>query len=131
MAVAIEGRVSPITREQLETDMTTALTAALSSKSDPEGRPVTVSVTMEKLRLAPPIERVAAATSTATGVVTVIETGTGTVVVPPTRLTGNSENIRGIWIAGLATTRTVDKDYLGTVNGFASTTRIALFGADE
>jgi hypothetical protein len=131
MSVAVEGRTSTVSKEQLDDDLTAALTAALAGKSDPEGRLVTVDVTMEQFRLAPPIERVVAGTSTATGVVTVTEVGTGTVVVPPTRLTGNTESIRAAWILGLATTRTVDKDYVGTVNGFASTTRRALFGEDE
>ena len=131
MAVAVEGRTSTVTREKLDADLTAAITAALAAKSDPEGRRVRVDVTMEKLRLAPPIERVAAATSTATGVISVTELGTGTAIVPPTRLTGNTENIRAPWILGLATTRSVDKDYGGTVNGFAATIRKALFGEDE
>ncbi|WP_299723050.1 hypothetical protein [uncultured Tateyamaria sp.] len=131
MAVAVEGRAFAVTREKLDADLTAAITAALASKSDPEGRPVRVDITMEQLRLAPPIERVAAGTSAATGVVSVIEVGTGAVVVPPTRVTGNSESIRAAWILGLATTQTVDKDYGGTVNGFAATTRAALFGPDE
>jgi len=128
LSSAIEGRVSTVTREQLDNDLTAALSAALSAQSDPDGRLVTVDVTMEQVRLAPPIERVAAGTSTATGVIKVTEIGTGTVVVPPTRLTGNSENFRGAWVLGLATTRTVNVDYGGTVNGFANSVRIALFG---
>ncbi len=131
MAVAVEGRTSTVTREQLDADLTAAINAALASESDPNGRPVMVNVTMETLRLSPPIERVAAGTSTATGVISVTEVGTGAVVVPPTRLTGNTENFRGAWVLGLATTRTVDKDYRGTVNGFANTVRLALFGPDE
>ena len=71
MAVAVEGRTSTVTREKLDADLTAAITAALAAKSDPEARPVRVDVTMEKLRLAPPIERVAAATSSATGVISV------------------------------------------------------------
>lgn len=130
MAVAVEGRTSTVSREQLDADLTAALGAALASQRDPAGRVVQVDVTMETLRLSPPIERVAAGTSTATGVVTVTEVGTGDVIVPPTRLSGNSENFRGAWVLGLATTRTVDKDYRGTVNGFANTVRIALFGPD-
>jgi hypothetical protein len=131
MAVAVDGRTSTVTREQLGTDLTAAITAALASDSDPTGRAVDVTVNMETLRLAPPIERVVAGTSSATGVISVTETGTGVAVVPPTRLTGNTENIRAAWILGLATTRTVDKDYRGTVNGFAETARQALFPTQE
>ncbi|MFL4469965.1 hypothetical protein ACERZ8_08840 [Tateyamaria armeniaca] len=131
MSVAVEGRAFSVSRERLDDDLTAAISAALAAQSDPDGRVVTVDVTMEQVRLAPPIERVAAGTSTATGVISVTEVGTGAVVVPPTRLTGNSENIRAAWVIGLATTRTVDIDYRGTVNGFANTTRIALFGEPD
>lgn len=131
LAVAVEGRESSITTAQLDTDLTAALTAALTSKNDPEGRLVQVNVTMESFRLAPPVERVVAGTSTAVGLISVTEVGTNAVIVPPTRVSGNSENFRGAWVLGLATTRSVDKDYTGTVNGFANTARTALFGPDQ
>lgn len=128
IALGVEGRTSTVTRAQIDTDFTAAITAALAAQSDPMGRPVAVNVTMERVRLAPPIERVVAGTSMATGVISVTEIGSGAVIVPPTRLTGNTENIRAAWVLGLVTTRTVDKDYIGTVNGFANTVRLALFG---
>lgn len=128
MDVAVSGRASPVTAQQLDDDLTAAISAALAAQSDPTGRVVRVDVVMEEVRLAPPIERVAAVTSTATGVITVTEVATGAVVVPATRVSGNTENIRAAWVLGLATTRTIDIDYRGTVNGFANTIRIALFG---
>lgn len=131
MAVVVEGRVSTVTREQLDADLTAAISAALAFESDPDGRVVQVDVTMEAVRLSPAIERVAAGTSTARGVISVTEVETGTVIVPPTPLSGNTENIRAAWILGLATTRSVDDDYRGTVNGFANTVRLALFPPQE
>lgn len=131
MAVVVEGRSSTVTAQQLDDDLTSALTAALASSSDPAGRSVNVSVTMEQFRLAPPIERVVAGTSTATGVVSVTDAQTGDVVVAPTRMSGNTENFRAASVLGIATTRTVDKDYRGTVNGYAETARKAIFPDPE
>ena len=125
---AVEGRPLSVTKSQLEADFTRAISAAFAAQSDPNGRPVQVLVDLEQVRLAPPAERIVAGTSTAVGVVTVTELGTGAVIVPPTRVTGNTENFRGVSVIGLVTTASVDKDYNGTVNGFANAVRAALFG---
>ena len=125
---AVEGRPLSVTKSQLEADFRRAISAAFAAQSDPNGRAVQVLVDLEQVRLAPPAERIVAGTSTAVGVVTVTELGTGAVIVPPTRVTGNTENFRGVSVIGLVTTASVDKDYNGTVNGFANAVRAALFG---
>jgi hypothetical protein len=131
MKVSVEGRTSPVTKEQLAADLTGYLTSSLAEKSDPNGKPVNVAIVMSKVRLAPPIERVVAGTSTAKGTVTVTEVGTDNIVVPTTEVTGNTENFRFVSVIGLATTVTVEKDYRGTLKGFATTVRTALFGPEQ
>ena len=86
---------------------------------------------MTEVRLAPPAERIVAGTSTAKGVLKVTEVKGKRVVVPPTAITGNTKNIRMVGLIGLVTTVSADKDYQGTVAGFADTLRKALFGAEK
>ncbi len=128
VAGPIVGRRAGVTADRLARDLDATLTDALARASDPEGRPVTVEVDVIEARLAPPIERVAAGTSRIRARVTV--TGAdGTIVVPPTEITGNSDTIRLVGVLGVATTPSVENDYRGTVRGFAKTVRDALFGA--
>ena len=129
MESAVTGREIALTTTQLDTDLTAALTAQLSAASDPSGVASDVIVVVESVDLAPVINRAAGATSSITAVVTVTEEGTGRVIVPSAQLTGNTDSIRGAGVIGIATTRTVEQDYRGTLSGFASTVREALFGA--
>ena len=130
MGTAVSGRENTTTIEQLDAHLTAAVTAELNAASDPNGVAADVSVVVESVDLAPPLTRVAAATSSITAVVTVTEQGSGRTIVPPTQLTGNTNSLRGAGAIGLATTRTVDQDYRSTLAGFASTVRAALFGSD-
>ena len=128
--VRLEGRQYSVSQSELRSDFETALSAALATGSVAGATPVRVDVTLTGLRLAPPPERIAGATSTATGIVRVTETGSDRVIVPSTEVTGNSENFRAVLGLGLVTTPGIDKDYSGTVNGFADTVRQTLFGSD-
>ncbi|UWR22957.1 hypothetical protein [Sulfitobacter sp. S190] len=131
MAQAVSGRASTVTKAQLDDDLTAALGAELAKASTPDGTPVTVAVTLTSVDLAPPVTRVAAAASSATGTVTVTEVGTDRTVVPATTLTGTSNSLRAPGVIGLATTQSVENDYRGTLSGFASTVRKALFGSEQ
>ncbi|MEP2890822.1 hypothetical protein [Tateyamaria sp.] len=129
LSTGVEGRALSVSTQQLEADFMTAVSAALASKSNPEGRAVRVDVRLEQVRLAPPAERIVAGTSSATGTITVTDINSGAVVVPSSRVVGNTENFRGVSVIGLATTPSIENDYKGTVNGFANSARQALFGS--
>ncbi len=132
MTFAVEGRKSDVSKEQLQADLEAAVSQSLAAKSDPAGIPVKVEIVMSQLRLAPPLERVVAGTSSATGQVTVTEIGQPRrVIVPPTEVVGNTNNFRAVALIGLATTASVEKDYQGTLAGFADTIRKALFGSEQ
>ncbi len=129
METAVSGRELALTRTQLDADLTAALTTELSAASVPSGVASDVTVTVNSVDLAAVITRAAGATSSITAVVTVTEEGTGREIVPSTQLTGNSDALRGAGVIGLATAQTVEQDYRGTLAGFASTVREALFGS--
>ena len=129
-SAVIEGRDLPITRPAAEDVLETAIEAAIAPDNDPDGRLVNVNVLMTELRLAPPLERVVAGTSSATGIMTVTDAETGDRISPPVSVTGNTENIRAAGLIALATTVTPQEDYQGTVRGFAETIRQTLFGSE-
>jgi hypothetical protein len=131
MDVAVTGRQSAVTKEQLDADLTAAVTAELAQGSDATGTPAEVTVVVQSVKLAPPAARIVAATSTISGTVSVTEQKTGRVIVPPTAVTGNSKSLRAVGVIGLATTQTVENDYRGTIAGFAATVRKALFGPEQ
>ena len=127
----VEGRTLKVTHTQLKSDMEAAVLSAVAPESDANGTPVDVAIAVSKMRLASPLARVVADTSSLTGTVRVTEVGTGREVVPATEVTGNTKNIRGAGVIGLATTVSVEKDYRGTLAGFANTVRKALFGSEQ
>ncbi len=126
----VTGRQAGIQSGQFRSDLDAELTSVLGQASDPAGTPVTVEVTVTEVYLAPPVERVVAGTSYIRGAVQVTDQQ-GRIVVRPTSVRGNTENIRLAGAFGLATTRSVQADYRGTLRGFAKTVRDALFGAPD
>ena len=126
----VTGRQAGIAPGQFVADLDRDLTAELQAASDPAGREVTVTVAVSEVYLAPPVERVVAGTSYIVGTV-VVDDANGQRIVPPTAVRGNSANIRLAGALGLATTQPVQKDYRGTLRGFARTVRTALFGAPD
>ena len=126
----VAGRQAGIAPGQFRADMRSELLSVLAEASDPAGTPVTVQVTVNEVYLAPPVERVVAGTSYIRGAVQVTDQQ-GRTVVRPSAVRGNTENIRLAGAFGLATTRSVQADYRGTLRGFAKTVRNALFGAPD
>jgi hypothetical protein len=125
------GRAVTRTPAQFEADLTAALMTELEPVSHSGGTPVEVKVKITQLRLAPPIERFVAGTSYLASLVSVVETGSGRVVVPETEVSGNTDNFRFVGLVGLVTTVSVEDDYRGTLRGYAKTVREALFGPQQ
>ncbi len=126
----IEGRELQMTSAAVSQLFEAEIVNAVAQSSDPNGTPAKVDVVMTQIRLAPPLERVVAGTSTATGILTVSHAETGERLVPSTSVTGTSENIRAAGVIALATTVTPEEDYRGTVRGFAEAIRQTLFGSE-
>jgi hypothetical protein len=129
-ASVVSGRQLDVAPGQFVADLDGTLTASLQAASDPAGQPVTVSVIVDEVYLAPAVERVVAGTSYIAGTVSVTSAD-GTEIVPPASVRGNTSNIRLAGAFGLLTTPSLDNDYRGTLSGFARTVRNALFGAPD
>ena len=129
-SAVIEGRELQITPAAVSQLFEAEIRNSVARSSDPNGTPVNVDVVMTQIRLAPPLERVVAGTSTATGTLTVANAETGERLSPPTSVTGNSDNLRAAGVVALATTVTPEEDYRGTVRGFAEAIRQTLFGSE-
>ena len=126
----ITGREIGVDADRFKADLDAALTHTLRDASDTAGEPVTVSVVVSEAFLAPPVNRAVAGTSYILGTVSVTGSGGG-VLVRPTEVQGNSDNIRLAGLPGVLTTQTVENDYRGTLRGFANTVRTAIFGAAD
>ncbi len=126
----VEGRDLPITRAAAAGLLEDAIEGAVARSNDPNGRAVNVDVVMTQIRLAPPLERVVAGTSSATGTLTVTDAETGERLKAPVSVTGNTTNLRAPGVVGLATTVTPEEDNRGTVRGFAEAIRQTLFGSE-
>ena len=125
----VEGRELPVSRASAASVLESAIISAVAPSNDPNGTPVDLDVVMTEVRLAPPLERVVAGTSSATGTLTVKDAETGDLLSGPVTVTGNTENLRAAGIIALATTVTPQEDYRGTVRGFAEVIRQTLFGS--
>jgi hypothetical protein len=126
----IEGRELQMTSAAVSQLFEAEIVNVVAQSSDPNGTPARVDVVMTQIRLAPPLERVVAGTSTATGILTVSHAETGERLAPSTPVTGTSENIRAAGVIALATTVAPEEDYRGTVRGFAEAIRQTLFGSE-
>ncbi len=120
--VISEGRTVKRTRAQLEQDLTAAITREALLLSDPNGLLADVNVTIEKVYLAPLVERVVAGSSYIEGTVSVTNAADGSIIIAPTQVIGNSDTLRAIGALGAVgalANADVETDYQNSIDGYA------------
>lgn len=119
MTLSSEGRSIQKSRAQLASDLTTALKNDLGPVSDPNGLPANVNVSVKELFLADVVDRALVGTSYIESVISVTDAATGEVIIAPTEVRGDSEQLRaGSWV-GAITTKSVEEDYKLAVQGYS------------
>jgi hypothetical protein len=122
----ITGRNITVPPEQIGQDVKVALEKALS-RTGTQNADLAISLTAVKLT-----SRGSAAAfggnSRITAILTVTDTDTKAVLVPPTEVTGYSQVVRVPGVIGVATSPTAANDYRQTVDGFALSVRDQIYG---
>ena len=119
MKLVSEGRTINKSTAQFAEDLEAALVRELSAVSVPDGVPADFNVTVQRMYLAPIVNRLVAGTSSIESSVSVINASDGSTIVEPVKVVGNSDQLRGPGPVGAVTTKTVEADYQGAVNGYA------------
>ena len=108
-----------ISRERLASDLTAALTTKLGAASNPNGLPSNVNVTVKEVHLADIVERALVGTSYIVSTISVTDAATGEVIIAPTEVKADSEQLRAGGMLGVVTTKSVENDYKLAVQGYA------------
>jgi hypothetical protein len=125
---AVTGRDVSVTKAQLQSNLTDALTASLAKSSDPDGIPARVVVVVSGVNLTSPLHAAAAGgPSSIEGLVSVVALDGNRQIVSPKSIKGSSADLRLPGVLGVVTSPSAENDYRGTVAGFAETVRRALF----
>lgn len=122
----VRGREFPVPPEQVAADITQALRAVLDRPGTPNAD---VKLVVQQVALASAGQAfVLGGQSQIAGTLTVTDRSTGQVVVPPTQVTGISEQVRLGGVVGALTTPAAEKDYRQTLRGFAASIHQQLYG---
>lgn len=122
------GREITLTHGQIEKDLKAALTAQMVKPGQGKGN-ADVRVMVEEIYLVSRGQSFAIGGSSAmTGTLTVTETGTGKVILAPTKVGGASETLRLGGVLGAITAPSAEKDYADTIGGFAKQNAARLLG---
>ena len=122
LELVAEGRTITKTRDQLEQDLAAAITRLALERSDPNGTPADVNVTIDKLFLAPLADRAMAANSFIESTISVTDAASGAIIIAPTQVKGNADTLRAIGALGAVgalLNADVETDYQNAVNGYA------------
>lgn len=122
LELVAEGRTIKKTRDQLEQDLAAAITRIALERSDPNGRPADVNVTVDKVFLAPLADRAMAANSFIESTISVTDAASGAIIIAPTQVKGNADTLRAIGALGAVgalLNADVETDYQNAVNGYA------------
>lgn len=114
-----EGRDFGKTAAEFRADLTSALAKELGAYSDPNGLPADVKVKVDEVYLARIVDRVLVGTSYIDSTISVVDAETGEIIVAPTKVRGDSDQLRGAGPIGAITTKSLAKDYQLAIDGYA------------
>jgi hypothetical protein len=126
-----ERQIVGISRDRLASDLSAALTTKLGAVSNPNGLPANVNVTVEEVHLANIVERALVGTSYIVSSISVTDAATGEVIIEPTEVRGNSEQLRAGGMLGVVTTKSVENDYKLAVQGYADALAASLVASKK
>lgn len=122
------GREITLTRQQIERDLTRALSAQMIRPG--QGRPnARVAVKVDEIWLVSRGQSfITGGKSTIRGTITVTDLASGKQILPQTEVFGMNEGFRLNGVIGALTAPEPQKDYEGTVEGFAHQVAVRLLG---
>jgi len=122
MDVVTEGRAITKSRAQLASDLTAAITREAQPYSDPNGAPADLNVVVNKVYLAPLVERTVLGTSYIESTISVTDGDDGSTIISPANVKATSDTLRGIGTLGAVAAvanANVQTDYQNAINGYA------------
>ncbi|WP_127112810.1 hypothetical protein [Shimia sediminis] len=122
LELVAEGRTITKTRAELEQDLADAIRRIASERSDPDGAPADINVTVDKLYLVPLVERAVAGNSYVESTISVTDAASGAIIVAPTTVKGNADTLRAIGALGAVgalLNADVETDYQNAIKGYA------------
>ena len=114
-----QGRDIGKSTAEFRADLTAALAKELGPYSDPNGLPADVKVKVDEVFLARIVDRALVGTSYIDSTITVVDAETGEEIVAPTKVRGDSNQLRAAGPIGAITTQSLAKDYQSAINGYA------------
>ncbi len=122
----VTGREFKLSPAQVEADVRKALRAVLAR---PGNANADIKLVLDRVRLVSPGQAFAVGgQSSITGTLSVVGRANNTAIVPPTEVSGISEQVRLGGVIGAVTSPTADKDYQQTLRGFAASVHKQLYG---
>ncbi len=125
------GREITLTRQQIEQDLTAALSSQMIRPG--QGRPnARVAVQVDEVWLVSRGQSfITGGKSNIRGTMTVTDLASGKQILPPTKVFGMNEGFRLNGVIGALTAPEPEKDYAGTVAGFAHQVAVQLLGEPD
>jgi len=122
----VTGREFKLSPAQVEADVRQALRAVLAR---PGKANADLTLVLDRVRLVSPGQAFAlGGQSVITGTLSVVARANNTAIVPPTEVSGISEQVRLGGVVGAVTSPSADKDYQQTLRGFAASVHKQLYG---
>ena len=123
----VEGREIVVAPAQISKDLLSALRTSLAKAGTGNAD---IIVQVQQVELVSRGASVAFLQSNIKAILTVRDASTGQDIVPPTAITGFSEQFRLGGVVGVVTAPSAEQDYQQTLRGFANTVRDRVYGTD-
>jgi len=129
----VSGRALTVAPSKVADDVDQAVTRQLAAASGRGNRSVDVEISLSSVQLVSPGQSLLiGGTSAINGIVRVVDSNTGAILLDDKKLVGTAKGGYGAGgLIGALSTRKAEDDYKATVLGFATDARNALFGPNN